>query len=271
MNGYLSRLSTAGLALADVVVLVRCDPDWQALSSRLSAPRAWVDRAGADAAAITVASALLWCAAIWLAFGLLAAATSVLPGRIGRLGATVSHRVMPAALRRVVIGAAGVSLVLSPASAVAEGIASPSASATVTATTPAVGWPIDQNAAPSPAPGTQQSGPTINWPSITPPPSGTAPRTSAPRPPSAPPLSTTQPPRHAAPTAGADVTVRPGDSLWLIAAHRLGPKNVSDDRIAAEWPRWYSANHGAIGNNPDLLMPGQHLSAPAAVNSSPKD
>jgi di/tricarboxylate transporter len=127
MNGYQSRLSTAGLGLADVVVLVRCNPDWQALANRLSAPRAWVDRAGTDAAAITVASALLWCAAIWLAFGLLAAATSVLPGRTGRLGAAFSHRVMPAALRRVVIGAAGVSLVLSPASAVAEGIASPSA------------------------------------------------------------------------------------------------------------------------------------------------
>jgi hypothetical protein len=264
MNGYQSRLSTAGLGLADVVVLVRCNPDWQALANRLSAPRAWVDRAGTDAAAITVASALLWCAAIWLAFGLLAAATSVLPGRTGRLGAAFSHRVMPAALRRVVIWAAGVSLVLSPASAVAEGIASPSASATVTATAPSVGWPIDQNAAPSMVSGTPQSGPTINWPSITPPPSTTAPRTGAPPP------STIQPPRHAATAAEADVTVRPGDSLWLIAAHRLGP-NISDERTAAEWPRWYAVNRAAIGDNADLLMPGQHLSAPAAVNSSPKD
>jgi nucleoid-associated protein YgaU len=66
------------------------------------------------------------------------------------------------------------------------------------------------------------------------------------------------------------VTVRRGDSLWLIAAHRLGP-NISDERTAAEWPRWYAVNRAAIGDNADLLMPGQHLSAPAAVNSSPKD
>lgn len=61
---------------------------------------------------------------------------------------------------------------------------------------------------------------------------------------------------------GAEVTVRAGDSLWSLAASRLGPL-ASDVDIAAEWPRLYRANRSVIGDSPDLLHPGQVLRFPA--------
>ncbi|MBJ2120990.1 LysM peptidoglycan-binding domain-containing protein [Arthrobacter sp. MSA 4-2] len=59
----------------------------------------------------------------------------------------------------------------------------------------------------------------------------------------------------------AGVVVRGGDSLWSIAAARLGPL-ASDAEIAASWPRWYARNASMIGPDPNLLTPGQTLAAP---------
>jgi nucleoid-associated protein YgaU len=57
------------------------------------------------------------------------------------------------------------------------------------------------------------------------------------------------------------VTVRPGDSLWSLAANRLGG-TPSAARIQAEWPRWYAANRQVIGADPNLLRPGASLLVP---------
>jgi nucleoid-associated protein YgaU len=61
--------------------------------------------------------------------------------------------------------------------------------------------------------------------------------------------------------AAPSVVVRNGDSLWTIAAARLGPL-ATDVEVAQEWPRWYAANRATIGPDPDLLQPGQMLRAP---------
>jgi hypothetical protein len=63
--------------------------------------------------------------------------------------------------------------------------------------------------------------------------------------------------------AGAhrEVAVRPGESLWAIAARELGP-GASEVEIAARWPLWYQANREVIGPDPDVLRPGQLLSPP---------
>jgi hypothetical protein len=55
--------------------------------------------------------------------------------------------------------------------------------------------------------------------------------------------------------------VRPGDTLWAIAAAHLGgrPRPAA---IAAEWPRWWAANRRVIGADPDLIVPGQRLTPP---------
>jgi nucleoid-associated protein YgaU len=59
------------------------------------------------------------------------------------------------------------------------------------------------------------------------------------------------------------VTVRRGDSLWLIAERGLGRRPGSSE-IAKEWPRWYAANRTVIGDDPDLIRPGQRLRPPGA-------
>lgn len=68
--------------------------------------------------------------------------------------------------------------------------------------------------------------------------------------------------RDASPSTGA-VAVLAGDSLWNIVAGHLGPE-ATDVQIALEWPRWYEANKALIGQDPDVLLPGQVLVPPAA-------
>ena len=62
------------------------------------------------------------------------------------------------------------------------------------------------------------------------------------------------------------VTVQPGDSLWLIAAQRMGP-SARPAQIAAAWPAWYRANAATIGPDPRLIQPGQVLSVPDSMGS----
>ncbi|MGO4436088.1 LysM peptidoglycan-binding domain-containing protein [Paenarthrobacter sp. RAF9] len=55
--------------------------------------------------------------------------------------------------------------------------------------------------------------------------------------------------------------MQPGDSLWSIAASRLGPF-ATDVDIALSWPKWYDANRSTFGADPTLLQPGQVLQPP---------
>lgn len=66
------------------------------------------------------------------------------------------------------------------------------------------------------------------------------------------------PPARPAPDT---VVVAPGDSLWSIATARSGPRATAAD-IAASTERWYRENHDVVGPDPDLLQPGQRLTAP---------
>ncbi|HEY3514835.1 MAG TPA: LysM peptidoglycan-binding domain-containing protein, partial [Kribbella sp.] len=65
------------------------------------------------------------------------------------------------------------------------------------------------------------------------------------------------------PAVPVSVVVRAGDSLWSIAARELGP-SATNEAIAARWHDWYSANRHVIGNDPDLILPGQVLRTPPA-------
>jgi len=59
--------------------------------------------------------------------------------------------------------------------------------------------------------------------------------------------------------------VEPGDSLWRIAAFVLrsnGGDEPSSADIARFWPAIYSANRALIGDNPNLIFPGQQLLIP---------
>ena len=52
--------------------------------------------------------------------------------------------------------------------------------------------------------------------------------------------------------------VEPGDTLWTITQEHLG-QNKSPDLIYQEVGRIYELNRERIGNNPDLILPGQEL------------
>ncbi len=67
-------------------------------------------------------------------------------------------------------------------------------------------------------------------------------------------------PRHVL-TAPATYTVKPGDTLWAIAARDLDP-TTSPMEIAAAMLRWYAANRSLIGADPNLIFPGQQLNRP---------
>ena len=70
---------------------------------------------------------------------------------------------------------------------------------------------------------------------------------------------TASPPRvGAGPTA---VVVRPGDTLWAIAARSL-PTGATDNQIAEACARWHTANRDVIGDDADLIFPKQRLTPP---------
>lgn len=73
-------------------------------------------------------------------------------------------------------------------------------------------------------------------------------------------------PRHQgvpsrAESTGEEVVVRPGETLWSIAADHLGGR-AAPWEVAAEWPRWYRDNRDRIGPDPGLLLPGTVLRPP---------
>ncbi len=65
---------------------------------------------------------------------------------------------------------------------------------------------------------------------------------------------------------GRTVVVRPGDSLWTITRAHMGSGD-SPATIARESERWHEANRDVIGDDPDLIHPGQRLSAPSEDRS----
>ncbi|MDT4950371.1 MAG: hypothetical protein QOJ37_2966 [Pseudonocardiales bacterium] len=279
------ELVIGALACADVGVLVLLRPAPARLAQDLAAPQAWLAQVGPDRAVATLAGAGLWLAAAWIGFGFLCAAMSRLPGVAGGISGRACRVVLPRVLWRVIVGSAGLGVFLAP---VAAGAESPTVAPPIATAVPAPVWPVDA-ADPSPA-SSPASLPAPTWPAGTPattsgtPTSGQPSRSaSSPHPsptrrtstptstpaPTHPPTSPTHPksgpsgpgPGRGAPDAGP-VRVHAGDSLWLLAAHRLG-RDATDAQVAASWPRWYAANRDVIGADPALITPGQVLQAPA--------
>jgi hypothetical protein len=85
-----------------------------------------------------------------------------------------------------------------------------------------------------------------------------------------------RPAARAEPAADGIVhVVRPGDTLWDIAAAQLPAGSRDNAVIASQWQRIYTANRATIGENPDLILPGTRLvlppPAPGAGRGSPRD
>jgi len=264
------------LAVADGAALLALRPDWTRLSHDLAAPHRWLDRVGTDQAALTLATAALWCVALWLAIGLGAAVAAALPGRGGAAARRIAARLLPAVLLRAVAGVAGLGVLAAPIAPVVAGAdVPPGAVSTASAPGPAPAWP------------TNPPHLHIGWPTSRPP---ALPQPAKPRPTTARPTPTAAAPSQSNPSggqAGQDgpagqaglaargtdgppehaVRVEPGDSLWLIAARRLGP-HPSEAQVAAAWPRWYAANQQVIGDDPSLIQPGELLHAPPTSDAT---
>ena len=77
-------------------------------------------------------------------------------------------------------------------------------------------------------------------------------------------------PTGTAATVASTVVVRPGDSLWSIAAGLL-PAGAPDPEVTAAWHRLYRGNLARIGADPDLILPGTRLVVPGPDPSDRKD
>ena len=149
----------------------------------------------------------------------------------------------PRTLQRLVLAACGLALVGAGGPAVADQAGRTTRDSPTTSIL--VGLPLPDRASserlPSPHPPPQP-------PSVPADPGAEAHSTSRPRP-------------------GPDrpVVVRPGDTLWALAADAL-PGGASDAEISAAWHALYDANRDLIAD-PDLIFPGTRLQQPTQEDS----
>lgn len=60
---------------------------------------------------------------------------------------------------------------------------------------------------------------------------------------------------------GRTTVVRPGDTLWQLAAADLSP-TAGPAAVTRHWHRLHDLNRAVIGDDPDLIHPGQRLQLP---------
>ncbi len=175
----------------------------------------------------------------WLAVGVLVLALASVPGAVGRAASCLAEAVTPVAVRRAVGMVLGVTVAagVTPGACVA---AAPSPASVVGLDRPHPGF------VPLPDPGWVPEPPAVRpQPDL---------RVLAPR------------RDEVAPDDAVEVVVRRGDTLWSIAARHLGP-HPSEAEVAHAWPAWFDTNRAVVGDDPDLLLPGQVLRAPEVTTS----
>lgn len=230
--------------------------------------RAGTTSGGDPAAAVTgLVAGLAALLAGWLTVCLFLALAAELPGAAGDAARRVRDRVTPVVVRRwaaVALGASVTATVV-PGTAVAavRPLADPAPAGSDSHdadTAPAPGW-TSGSTAPSPTsvptPG-WTPGPATSTTRPTTPAPGWVPRRPSPRGHGDPHLLTG---RQRAGTEEPSVVVHRGDTLWSIAAARLGPE-ATDAEIAMAWPRWHAANSSVVGKDPHRLRPGTRLVPP---------
>jgi len=181
---------------------------------------------------------------LWVGLGMALSALSALPGALGQASTRLADRMAPAVVRKVVAFVLGTALTaaLVPGTAVAGSAHPTPRQAVVTSAQYAVGvlahvaktihTSEDGDAAPGPS-----------W----------------------------SPDRRALPANGTggpgEIVVHRGDNLWSIAARHLGPTATTTE-ISAEWHRWFAANRHVIGDDANLITPGQVLRPPVPLRST---
>jgi nucleoid-associated protein YgaU len=225
---------------------------------------------------VTAAGTLL---VAWVALSLVLSMLATLPGVGGALAARGAAALAPATVRRLAATLLGASLgaTLSAGSAMATVAVAPAAVSpvgTVSAgpvtgdpagAVPSAAWPLSpgrdgaQSASVGASDGTSATAPDAAW---------TPPRPDRTPVPDAEALHLLSRAPEAGTLVDEDVVVRRGDTLWTIAARFLGPAATAEE-VAREWPRWHEANRHAIGDDPDLIQPGQVLHPPTTTTGTP--
>jgi len=216
-----------------------------------------------------------WALALWLAAGTVLHLAASLPGVAGRWAGVLARAITPRLLRRTLDVCLGVGLVAVPAGPALAAPGAPSASPrpAVSSAFPVVPAPVlaplplvpdlDRPAARAPAPASAAA------PAAPPAPGSLAAPAAPPAPGSlAAPAAPPAPARPSAPLASPatkPVVVHTGDSLWSIARAELPSDGRSDAAVAASWPRWWRTNYAQIGDNPNVIQPGQQLTPPTGA------
>jgi hypothetical protein len=235
MTGRRSRALVLGVSAA--MALVWTCPAPSQVADRIADPGRWLREDGLDVVAGQLAGLAGWSALAWLTAGLMLTWAAELPGAAGRLADRAAARTLPAGARRALAVALGITLA-GASSAQAAAYPGERAAATSVPTAPLSPWPPEAT--------TELWTPPTHRPPLRPPPD---------RPGDA---------DHVDWPVADEVrvaTVGPGDSLWLIAARRIGP-DATAAQVAAAWPQWHAANRDVIGSDPDLLRIGQRLAPP---------
>lgn len=232
-----------------------------------------------DGLLLLVISALAWACYAWLALGTVLMALSAIPGAFGSACGAVAERVTPAAYRRVAKFALGISIAAGPVFGALPASAAPVDNPTQAAAAAAlpsldrpgttdarVGTSAAAAAAALPSldrPGTSQSGQVSQaLPSPDRPVTGQSSNAINPdRPQTGDALNRATRSTGAEDQIQTQHVVKRGDTLWDIAKSQL-PDGASSAQINHEWHRWYEANRQVIGEDPDLILPGQVLQAP---------
>ena len=183
---------------------------------------------------VTSCAVLAWLGCVWIASVVVLVAVTAAPGVAGRIATRWCTALAPAIARHMVRSALGLAALAAPIAATAPVAATPAATTSTTS-----------------AASTEQPSPST-LPDVGRPPVG-SPDDAAQAP--DPPDDVT------AGDAAVTITVEPGDSLWAIADHHIGPR-ATDRQVAAEWPRWFAANRDEIGPDPNHIVPGTMLRAP---------
>ncbi len=182
--------------------------------------------------------------ATWFCLGLTVAAGCAgarSAGRVWVAGERLVSRAAPGIVRRALVVSAGTGVALA-------GATLPASAGVATPPPDDLGWSVTSGSTPT---GTSAGTPTGA------PDAGAGPVSA--------PVAAAPPPGPGTPQpagSGATVLVVPGDTLWDIARDHL-PAAAADADVATAWPAWYAANAAVIGSDPDLIRPGQRLTAPA--------
>jgi nucleoid-associated protein YgaU len=172
--------------------------------------------------------------------------------------------ISPLLVRRLLQGAAGLTVAASVTTAQAAAWAAPGVPAGPVSSTP-----IMRRLPPDTPTTTGTAPPAPTPPAPAPPPPGTAAPAQAPAAQAQPPPATAAPAQ--APTSQAQPAtwvIRPGDNLWSVAEAtlvRAWGRVPSDAEVDGYWTRLIAVNgvRLAHGDDPDLVFPGQVFELPA--------